>query len=206
MLTDLSTKDSITKRLIIFPVIKEHVVKSLIPLIVLSLTACAKVTSINGIPTAISDPAEYARILNQIDSNQDKSITAAEIKASGVDPGESILYSQTKTVAAGQTAEKYIELYDSDYDQKLSPIELKAYAYVPIFKSIDTNKDGAWQKSELMAPGHSFSGTEQQVTDTMKGLDLNKDDKVTFEEFSTTGEKMAKQALSQAGTTPTASK
>ena len=50
----------------------------------LCLTACANFTSINGLPAAIFNPVEHARVVSQIDQNKDKYITAAEIKASFV--------------------------------------------------------------------------------------------------------------------------
>lgn len=170
-------------------------------LAVLALTGCTTSTDIksvpvngvsttaNSIPAAMTDPAEYARILNQIDANGDKSITAAEIRASGLDPGKSILFSQTNTVPTGQTAEKYVELYDADYDQVLSPLELKSYAYVFIFKDIDTNKDGFLQKEEVLA--HEMSSKTSDSAYTF--MDTNKDGKVSFEEWATTGERMQSQ-------------
>lgn len=145
----------------------------------------------NGIPAAMTDPAEYARILNQIDANGDKSITAAEIRASGLDPGKSILFSQTNTVSDGQTPEKYIELYDADYDKILSPTELKAYAYVALFKSIDTNGDGFLQLSENVAYNGASNGSQTADTNTFSAItDPNKDGKISFEEFITVGDRM----------------
>lgn len=171
-------------------------------LVILAMTGCTTSTdnnsvpvngvstSSNSIPAAMTDPAEYARILNLIDTNGDKSITAAEIRASGLDPGKSILFSQTNTVPTGQTPEKYIEIYDADYDKILSPAELKNYAYVFVFKDIDTNKDGFLQKEELLAHEMSSKTTDAEYA----FMDANKDGKVSFEEFATTGERMQSQA------------
>jgi Ca2+-binding EF-hand superfamily protein len=162
---------------------------------ILTLMGCQTTTGINspssssiypnGLPAAITDSAEYARILNQIDANGDKSITAAEIRASGLDPGKSILFSQTNTVSDGQTPEKYIELYDADYDQTLSPLELKNYVYVFIFKNADTNKDGILQKEELLSSKTSDSA--------FAFMDTNKDGKISFEEWATVGERMQQE-------------
>ncbi|MGV3524967.1 MAG: EF-hand domain-containing protein [Candidatus Sericytochromatia bacterium] len=167
--------------------------KILFWLVAMSLTACTSGSASdigpNGIPNAILDPAEYTRVLTQIDSNGDQSITAAEIRASGLDPGRSILYSQTQAVAAGQTPEKYIALYDADDDQKLSPLELKYYALVALFKSIDTNQDGGVDRAELLAPGHAFSNpTQPSSPDAPMEADVNKDGKITFEEFVNIGQ------------------
>jgi Ca2+-binding EF-hand superfamily protein len=166
----------------------------------LSLTACGFSVSPrtpSGIPLALVDQAEYDRIYTHIDKNQDQFITAAEIQASNLDLGDSILYSQT--VTGRQTPEKYIELYDVDFDQKLSKDELKGFGYAALFKSVDINKDGAWQKSDLMSPGHSYykadpKDNEEHASTTLMGFDQNKDGKITFQEFLNSNQKTDKPA------------
>lgn len=167
-------------------------------LAVFSLTACSFAPSPrtpSGVPLALVDQAEYERVYKQIDKNQDQFITAAEIQASNLDLSESILYSQS--VTGRQTPEKYIELYDVDYDQKLSKEELRGYGHASLFKSVDTNKDGAWQKSDLIAPGHVYSkadpkANEENAARVLQTMDQDKDGKITFQEFLNTNPKTEK--------------